>query len=300
MVRRRPPPATATRTVALVLLAAVGIGGAAALLSTSTPATAPTAPTPLPGVSASAVLWGCAALLLLLLGYLVIARLRSGRSRTPLGLVVPFLVAFLVAIAFLVAVRYIVPSQPPAPEPISGNNTTTGGTGTSPVMNRTNNTTLTHGSLVPGAPPWIDYLLMGGAVAIAILVFAVPRLREAREDAAPPGDAVRARAAARFREALDALDEGAAAEPRAVVIALYARLLGEIESRTPGLETRTPREIERFTVDRLGIARGPARTLTEVFEEARYSSHPLSPASVERARAALRAALSGLGGGPPA
>ena len=295
MARRRPPPSAATRALALVLLVAVGIGGTAALLPSATRVAAPTGPTALPGVSAVAFLWGSAGLLLVLIGYFVVARLRSGRAYTPLGIVVPFLVAFLVAIAFLIAVRYLVPSPPPGPEPIAGNTTTGSGTGTTPATNTTNNTTLGRGSIVPGAPPWIDYVLLGGAVAIAVLLFAIPRWRESREDAPPPPDEVRARAAARLREALSALDGGTDADPRAVVIALYARLLGEIEARTPGLEARTPREIERVTVDRLGVPRAAARTLTAVFEEARYSSHPLPPASVERARSALRAALAGLG-----
>ncbi len=295
MARRRPPPSAATRALALVLLVAVGIGGAATLLPTATRVAPLTGPTGLPGVSAAALLWGCAGLLLVLLGYFVVARLRSGRAYTPLGIVVPFLVAFLVAIAFLVAVRYIVPSPPPPLSPAAGNNTTAGGTGTTPVTNTTNNTTLVRGSIIPGAPPWVDYVLVGGAVAVAVLLFAIPRLGGSREDAAPPPDAERARAVARLREALHALDEGPNADPRAVVIALYARLLGEIAARTTGLDARTPREIERYTVERLGVPRPAARTLTEVFEEARYSSHPLPPASVERARSALRAALTGLG-----
>ena len=59
-------------------------------------------------------------------------------------------------------------------------------------------------------------------------------------------------------------------------------------------EALTPRELEQFAVDRLHVSREASFTLTSLFEEARYSEHPLGEADRARAidsLAGIRSAL---------
>lgn len=292
-VARRPaPPAAAVRALALILVAALGVGAAAALLPSTAPAPVIT-PTVIPGLSLEAFLWGCAGLLLLLVGYFAFARARSGSVETPLAFLLPFLAIFLVALVFLAAL-HLAPTGPPSGTVARpGNNSTGHGVPPPPPVNRTN---LTNATLpfFPGVPPWVYYALLGVVAAGLVGLFAAVRLRAAR---APPTDAGAERSAASvpLQEALRALATGGSTDPRSVVIALYARLLRQMEPRHPTLASSTPREIERWAVDRLRVGASTARTLTDIFEEARYSSHPLTPARVEEARTALRGALADLG-----
>ena len=84
------------------------------------------------------------------------------------------------------------------------------------------------------------------------------------------------------------------AEIRARIVELYSQLLRSVTPGLGDLGARTPREIEALGVKRLGFRPGTARELTWLFEEARYSTHPISRQSLERARFALNATFDDL------
>src|SRR4051794_27837167 len=176
----------------------------------------------------------------------------------------------------------------------------------------------------PGSPAWLWWLL--GALAAGAVVWGavriirepiqwrVPRLRwrwrwrwrararAAREvpprpDPAPVAHDDEAQAA---REAVDAalapLREPA--DPRGAVIEAYARMEHVLAQRQLGRQTaEAPREYLRRVMREQGMPAESLTTLTALFEEARFSRHPI-PASaprraareLESARAALAAA----------
>ncbi|MFF8768658.1 DUF4129 domain-containing protein [Kitasatospora sp. NPDC015120] len=94
------------------------------------------------------------------------------------------------------------------------------------------------------------------------------------------------------------------ADARAAVIACYAAMEGSLAAS--GLERRigdSPAELLERAVADDRVDRAPAHVLTELFREARFSSHPMDDGHVRRARAALdaiAARLAAAGGGQPA
>jgi hypothetical protein len=76
-------------------------------------------------------------------------------------------------------------------------------------------------------------------------------------------------------------------ELRGHIFALYAALLDALGPALGELSARTPREVEWLSVRYLGVSPETARWLTGLFEEARYSSHPIRPESIGAARDAL-------------
>jgi len=139
-------------------------------------------------------------------------------------------------------------------------------------------------------PSWLPWTVLG-IVAVAVLAgVVVVWLRRARASApAPDANATRAAVDA----AIGALD--AEADPRRAVIAAYGamqRTLGEHGvARSP---TEAPREyLQRVLVASHANER-EARTLTGLFEEARYSTHPIPERLREVALAALRSLQSRL------
>jgi cytochrome b561 len=134
---------------------------------------------------------------------------------------------------------------------------------------------------VPSWLPWTLLVIVGVAVAAGVVVL---WLRRPRPPVAPP-EASAARAA--VDAAIGALDSDA--DPRRAVIAAYGamqRTLGELGvARSP---TEAPREyLQRVLVASQANER-EARTLTGLFEEARYSTHPIPEGLREVALAALR------------
>jgi hypothetical protein len=135
--------------------------------------------------------------------------------------------------------------------------------------------------------------ILGGVVAVAMGILVVYPLllrfaSRGRYATVPEGPSPSRRAVA---DALAALEAQPYGDPRAVIVALYARLLVQVEPRLDGIEHYTPREIERVAVASLGVGGETARTLTGLFEEARYSTHPMDSDDSARARAALARAL---------
>ena len=135
--------------------------------------------------------------------------------------------------------------------------------------------------VVPSWLPWTALAIVAAAVVAGVVVLWLRRPR-------PPvarAEATAARAA--VDAAIGALD--AEADPRRAVIAAYGamrRTLGE--HGVARLPTEAPREyLQRVLVASQANER-EARTLTGLFEEARYSAHPIPERLREVALAALR------------
>ena len=133
-------------------------------------------------------------------------------------------------------------------------------------------------------PSWLPWTLLGTVAVAVVAAVVVLWLRPPRPAVAPP-EASAARAA--VDAAIGALD--AEADPRRAVIAAYAamqRTLGE--HGVARSSTEAPREyLQRVLVAGQANER-EARTLTGLFEEARYSTHPIPERLREVALAALR------------
>ena len=133
-------------------------------------------------------------------------------------------------------------------------------------------------------PSWLPWTLLGIVVAAAVGGVVVLWLTRSRRGVA---SAEASATSAAVEAAIGALD--AEADPRRAVIAAYGamqRTLGEHGvARSP---TEAPREyLQRVLIASQATDR-EARTLTGLFEEARYSTHPIPERLREVALAALR------------
>jgi len=133
-------------------------------------------------------------------------------------------------------------------------------------------------------PSWLPWTVLGIAAVAVIAGLVVLWLRRPRPAAeAPEPTATRAAVDA----AIGALD--AEADPRRAVIAAYGamqRTLGEHGMvRSP---TEAPREYLQRVLLASHAGEREARTLTLLFEEARYSTHPIPERLRETALASLR------------
>jgi hypothetical protein len=294
---RRP-----SRVLVVALLVALAAGAAASLLIGS--ATAPNAP---PYRASEVVLppWlvtaGVVAAVLFFIGGLFYQRLRGGSVPLSGRTFVTFLVLFLVAILFLVTFQllagYVVSpaGSTQGTAPPSGNSTGTPGSNNSGVnLSHVDNVTA---FTIPGLPTWVPFALLVGVVVI-VAVLALPAVRAYAEDRRAsrfprsPARVETAEVLEALREAEAALETGT--DPRSVVVRLYGELLDRLGRVVGGVEPETPEEIRTLHLVRLGIRPETATVLTRLFEEARYSSHPLGLEVAERARAAIREALADL------
>lgn len=109
----------------------------------------------------------------------------------------------------------------------------------------------------------------------------------------------------RLVRAVDAAEEelGRHSDPREAVLAAYAAMARSLTSgvvrrggSTPGSDTATEL-LDRSVAAGLlsGASDGPARTLTELFREARFSDHPMGEASRRSAETCLREVREELG-----
>ena len=92
-------------------------------------------------------------------------------------------------------------------------------------------------------------------------------------------------------------------DPRAAVIEAYARMEEVLASRELGRRTpEAPREYLTRVLRRQGMPERSLTSLTELFEEARFSSHPIPTSASARARSELETAREALpvGGGTTA
>jgi hypothetical protein len=281
----------------LTLLALVGIalavGAGAALLSGTTPSAAPHSG---PGLTINLPdeVWGVLLLVLLLLGMgAIIARRLWG------GAVLPTRVLAYVAVLLLLGLMVVLASHFATGGGCFCTPLTSSSNSSFNASNNTNSTNHTSNSTLFGIGPPLSvssalpYLVVV-AVGLGSAAIAIPLLLArviARRDAVKPppateDDALRTRDA--LAAAASELDEGL--DPRTVIVRLYDRLLARVAPLVGGVAYATAEEIRTVHLLTLGVRSSAAEALTRLFEEARYSSHPLSPAAVARARDAIRAA----------
>lgn len=279
------------------MAAAVTFGIVAVLLSgtppTLSPHLAPGASRPIE-VSWIAIGLGILVLLLAWIGYRIYLRLQSTTANVPLQALVPVLAVFL-AVILMLALLHLAGSGAPTPTQPGHENGTAGHPPPPPSGGNNSTVNWSRTGALPGLPAWAPYALLGIAVAIIALV-ALPYLivrADRRADEASEG-AVAQEALAAVRSALSQLDRQRGTDPRAVIIALYQRLLSALGNGIGAVEPKTAREIEQASVNLLGVGAATARELRRLFEEARYSTRPMGPSEAERARRALADALADL------
>ncbi|TLN09810.1 DUF4129 domain-containing protein, partial [bacterium] len=139
------------------------------------------------------------------------------------------------------------------------------------------------GTTALGEPPteWflVVKILLGVAAGLFCTWLAYRALHDSRRE-----DAIAREAGA----ALQALEQGA--DFRNVIVNAYLRML-QIVKEEQGIEREdsvTPREFETLLTAR-GIAEGPIRQITRLFEKARYGSRAPDPADEQAAIACLTA-----------
>ena len=223
----------------------------------------------------------------------ILMRLQSGTKFGPSQFAVRVLMVVLVAIVFLLAVHAFSGSGV-----VSTNATGQNSTGSTPPPSGGSHYFNGTGGVDvwPGLPPWLPFVVLAGVVLLVVIIVA-PGVRGYLEDrrggksnAVNPTDIAKVRAA--LAQAAKDLDEGH--DPRDVILGLYAGMLARLQPMALGLDASTPEEIRAGQLERLGVRRGPARTLTRLFEEARYSEHPMGSGSSRAAQDAVREVLADL------
>jgi hypothetical protein len=138
-----------------------------------------------------------------------------------------------------------------------------------------------NGFVLPAWLPWTVLAIALVAIAAGLTLLALRRNRDLA-DGPEPGAAAEA-----VQAAIAALE--ADTDPRGAVIAAYAAMQRTLAAH--GLR-RSPSEAPREFLGRVLVssraAERDATTLTGLFEEARFSTHPISERTRERALAALR------------
>ena len=284
----------------VVLVVALATGAAASILVTASTAPPPPAHSSalvrLPQAVITGVSVGMAALVI---GSLVLWGLRSGPSSTLSRMALSILMVVLLGILFVIAARFL--GVGPAfylngsGAPPGSNTTLPNGTTLQGSLNGMGNGTLV---LFPGVPGWVPFAALG-VVVLLVVVVGVPQTRRYLAERGERGRLRRGSAvgvSAGMQEALSRasseLDLGG--DPRLVILSLYAAMLEELKPMVGDMGTSTPEEIRASHLVRLGVRPEAARTLTRLFEEARYSTHPMGPAESARAQESLRSALDDL------
>lgn len=290
------PPSSSRPSVVLlvVVLVALAIGGAASLVAGAANASpyrsGPYAEVTLSTAVLEATLFG---VLAVGAGLLIWVRLGSSTQAIPGRFVAFVLAVLLVGVVFVVLLQVLgsggavlmqSPGNASSSSSSSPSNTTANGALGGP-----------GGYLASlGFPSWTLYVLVAAIVLLAAAValpaawsrFGGPhRQTPSRKPARADVDAALATAAR-------GLESGG--DPRAVILALYAVLLRRVDPIVDGIDTQTPTEIRDLHLSRVGIRASAADALTRLFEEARYSSHPMSQVEVDEARWAIDAARADL------
>jgi len=238
----------------------------------------------------------------LVVGLILWVRL-SSTSSVPGRMVVGALVVLLVGILFVVVLQAFSGAGGFGMSG-GGNSTASGGNGSPPPPT---NVTLggPGGVLTPlHVPAWTVFVVVIG-IALIVGGLAVPRLWGAWSARDRDGPSSRRATPAEVAEVRGALATAAQAlatgtEPRDVIVALYATMLARVGPLVGGVDADTPEEIRSLHLVRLGIRASAAQTLTRLFEEARYSTHPMGSDASERATAAIAEALEDLDRAPRA
>lgn len=275
------------RFLPIVLGLALAIGIVASLLAVA----APTPPTPRAGelvVDLPMTMWGLIFLSPLLVGVTVLAaqRILDRRSVSRISKV-----AFAVLLALAVLFVYVLVAthgsssgtisyvSSPAPKNQTSPPPPHGGSGNSspaPVP----------GTTIFKVTAWMGIAIalgLTGLVALLALPGVIGRVvgGAPRSPRSPPVDRARVREA--VAEAGSAIDRGE--DARETIVRLYVRLLGVLEPRFAGVPYLTAGEIRTAVLERLGVQPHAAHELTLLFEEARYSTHPMGPEAAGRCRA---------------
>ena len=157
----------------------------------------------------------------------------------------------------------------------------------------------------PGPPAWLPWALVGLVLLwVGVRLARDPatwRIARPRRPAhatpeaeAPEDDALIARRA--VDAALQPLGEPA--DPRAAVIESYARMEQVLAARRLGRrEPEAPREYLQRVLGELGVPEASLTSLTELFEEARFSRHPIPESASREAASELRALRTALAAG---
>lgn len=298
----RPAPTVA---VGVFLLAAVAFGLAASFLAGPVAPVEVSAP---PTSSPNAGFLGFElASVIILVGFVawVVYRIALGVRRGTLP--VPAHAVMLLLTMFAVAVLFVVLFHAVGGTAWATSNRTANVTGpgtTPPPITTTPGGNLTGpaGITIPGWTLYAGFAL----AAVVVVVLALPYLVALRREPGDSGSSAlpsKAEVRAALGQALADLDASTDVSANRRIIAAYASLLVRFEERRPSgvdgtLATMTPRDVEQVCVQRLRVGAGTAHELTGLFEEARYSHHPLGEEAVVRARTALRRALEEIDQGP--
>jgi hypothetical protein len=300
-MRRRSRSARVSPAVLVVVLGALAVGAAASLL-----ASAPRSTTPGSTHYAELMLplWEIEAAIVLLvfggIGLLVFFRARSGSSPMPGRIAVTAVVALLLAVLLLLVFQHVAFGNGVTGNGGNSHPTPSPAPGTAP--NTTSNSTMIAGSgsfywLGPSVPPWTLFAIVAGVAVVLSVLVTSPIWRRAlaawrESEPGVPSPATVAAIQLAVTDASEALAAGG--DLRTIVIRLYATILERVGPTIGDVDGATPEEIRASHLVRLGIRPEAAEVLTRSFEEARYSSHPVTAATVARVAAALRDASADL------
>lgn len=284
----------------VVLIAALAAGAAASIL-----VEASTAPPPTNGPTSQVLLpvWVFVVAVLGLLVAILVAwaviRLGSGSTFANRTLILG-LITILIISLFVVGLRVFGVGGPPPPvgTPVTTNTSANGTSGhTGGLGNATNLSGLGSYNLFPSVPPWVPFVVLG-IIVLLLAAVALPRTREylaeRKERLPPPGVPLApSEVLAALHRASSELDLGG--DPRLIILALYSEMLVHLQPMVGSVDTSTPEEIRSLHLTRLGVRPDAAKSLTRLFEEARYSTHLMGPKELAAARSAVRATLEDLG-----
>lgn len=290
----------ASLSVLFVFLFAMGIGATAGLLGGFQTLPPPTSyNSPFSSVLGISLAIACLALVVVGL-YVGLLHRQKGDSSSIPGLghtAIALFLVILIAAGFLALASYDQPHRPSAIEggggsPVTGNNSTAGGGG----GYNGNGTNSTRSSSPPpssnvsrsaGTPPAV--LALGGTVVVALvlvptILYLIRRDRKSEIwEPKPPPQLIHT-----LEQAVASLEAGDLGEARTRIISAYRALLSELEQQNvPGLEHSTPREIEELMTSKLSLSTPSAHDLRLLFEEARYSEHPMGETQALAARQSL-------------
>ena len=170
-----------------------------------------------------------------------------------------------------------------------------GSRGTGPP--RENNTTVAPKAAVPargiavGVPNWV-FLPVGIALSVVIGVLAIPGVlsrlvdRRTHRPAPPSVTAVPEGIVSAIQDARLAIESGE--RPRDAIVRLYGRLLGRVAPSVEELATSTAEEIRQTRFAALPVPAVRSEVITRLFEEARYSTHPIDQPVADRFVETLR------------
>jgi hypothetical protein len=294
-----PPAPRVSWVLVVVLLAALATGAAASILVSASTAPPPASgPSNLVNLPESVVGTLAAAVLLFVVAVLIYQRATSTHTLSLKRPAVVILVLIFLGILFVIVARAVGLG---GPLPLSPTNNTGSGSSSGSTGNGGGNVTGPGGSLdlFPSLPAWAPFALLA-VVALLVALVVVPQVRRYLVERGPregrkPGS--KGPVPSGVREALtrasSELELGG--DPRLVILRLYAGLLAHLEPMVGDVGTSTPEEIRVVHLVRLGVRPAAAERLTRLFEEARYSTHPMGPKESTQAQEAVRMTLDDLG-----